>query len=79
LLKKLFVDRIPKDLGKKMLFGCNQQELKNASSIEELWDLLDSQVIQLFEQYEMHKQFDRRLVVDSKDKPKDIGKTEPYR
>jgi hypothetical protein len=77
-LKKLFVDRIPKDLGKKMLFGYNQQELKDASSIEELWDLLDSQVTQFFEQYEMHKQFDRRLVGDSKEKSKDIGKQEPY-
>jgi hypothetical protein len=34
-----------------MLFGYNQQELKDASSIEELWELLDSQVTQFFEQY----------------------------
>jgi hypothetical protein len=62
-----------------MLFGYNQQELKSASSIEELWDLLDSQVTQFFERYEMHRQFDRRLVGDSKEKSKDIGKVEPYR
>jgi hypothetical protein len=61
-----------------VLFGYNQQELKKASSIEELWDLLDSQVTQFFEQYEMHKQFHCRLVGDSQDKSKDIGKTEPY-
>jgi hypothetical protein len=42
-----------------MLFGYNQQELKNASSFEELLGLLDSQVTHFFEQYEQHKQFDR--------------------
>jgi hypothetical protein len=63
-----------------MIFGYNQQELKNVSSIDELWELLDSQVIQFFKQYEMHRQFDRRLVGDSKDKDKskDTGKSEPY-
>jgi hypothetical protein len=73
-LKKLYVDRIPKDLGKKMLYGYGHQEINRARTIEELWELMDNEISRFFEQYEQHKQFDRRLIGESKVKDKQYEK-----
>jgi hypothetical protein len=79
-LKKLYVNRIPKDLGKKMLYGYGHREINRARTIEELWELMDNEVNKFFEQYEQHKQFDRRLIGESnvKDKHHEKGKSLSY-
>jgi hypothetical protein len=72
------VARIPKDLGKKMLYGYGHREISRAKTIEELWQLADAKGNQFFDQYEQHKQFDRRLVGESKSKDKQQEKKNLY-
>jgi hypothetical protein len=53
-----------------MLYGYGHREINRAKTIEELWELMDNEVKKFFEQYEQHKQFDRRLIGESNVKDK---------
>jgi hypothetical protein len=57
-----------------MLYCYGHREINRAKTIEELWNLMDNEVSRFFEQYEQHKQFDRRLIGESKVKDKQYEK-----
>jgi nucleotidyltransferase/DNA polymerase involved in DNA repair len=57
-----------------MLCGYGHREINRARTIEELWELMDNEISRFFEQYEQHKQFDRRFIGESKVKDKQYQK-----